>query len=128
MERFYPSSAPTMDDSYWSELAVENPLASNRITARDAADWFYLVAWLRYKTYPYGVSRDPCTHRRMIARWWSRIEGNDIMEARHCRAVHEGRAKPRRFRPRAGSREMPQEPRSGVSHPQMLADVIRIAR
>jgi len=105
---FYPASAPTMPAEFWEELALENPIASDRITAQDAADWFYLKVWPRFKSYDYA----PAQHRQMILRWWSRIDGQEILDARHLRAVKEGRAKAQRHRPRPGSREMPQEPRN----------------
>ena len=122
---FYPASAPPMPDDFWDELAAENPLATDKITAQDAQDWFYLVAWLKYKTYPYGPSRDRQTHRQKILRWWAGIEGQDILDARHRRAVKEGRAKPKRYRrPQPGSRELPQE-RRGPGSDIELGAVLR---
>lgn len=109
---FYPASAPEMPEAFWIELAEENPLGSDKITAQDAADTFYLLWWGRYKTYSYGRSRDSKTHERMIARWWSRVEGHEITEARHVRRVKLGLAKPLKYRTRRGSTEMPQEPRT----------------
>ncbi len=110
---FYPASAPDLPEALWQELAEENPLGSDNITAQDAKDWFYLRAWPRFKTYPGGRSTNEAFIVRMVTRWWARVDGFEIIEARHMRAVKEGRKKPMRHRPRVGSAELPQERRHG---------------
>jgi hypothetical protein len=117
----YPASAPTLPDSFWEELAEENPGLGNNITAQDVKDWFYLCVWLRYKLKPFAHSRDEGVHRYNITRWWSWAQGFEVVEARHRRAVGEGRRRPREHSAaRPGTREMPQEPR--YHQPDMLSD------
>ena len=101
-----------MPQEFWIELAEENPLGARSITAQDAEDWFMLRAWPRFKTYPYGRTRVHSALVRYITLWWARIDAQEIFDARHIRAVREGRAKPIRHRPRVGSAELPQEPRN----------------
>jgi len=110
-DSIYPSSAPELPDDFWEELAEENPLGSSTITAQDAADWFYLRVWCRYKAQPYGRSELLKQHIRMVTLWWSNLEGFEIIEARHLRRVKLGLSKPKMHRTRRGSREMPQETR-----------------
>ena len=109
---FYPASAPELPEEFWQELSEENPLGSDRITVTLTKDWFYLKAWPMFKTYPYGRTRSPMHLQNAIARWWARIDVAELREARHIRAVKEGRAKPLEHRPRRGSVEMPYEPRT----------------
>ena len=109
-----------MPEEFWQELADENPLGSNKITAQDAKDWFYLRAWPRFKTYAYGRTNNQRELASRIARWWARVDGQEIREARHLRRVKLGLSKPMLHRPRVGSRELPQEPRS-VGEEQKLA-------
>ena len=111
-QAIYPKSAPILPSEFWEELAEENPIGSTKIKASDVQDWFYLRAWCRFKTYPYGR----CTAERVlmvfIARWWARVDGEELREARHLRQVRLGLAKPVMHRPRVGSAELPQEPRN----------------
>jgi hypothetical protein len=101
-----------MPEGFWIELAEENPLGANGITATDVKDWFYLRVWPRFKTYPYGRTTDEGLLVNLIARWWSHVDGQEILEARHLRKVRLGEAKPLMHRPRVGSKELPQEMRS----------------
>lgn len=105
MGSFYPVSAPVLPDAFWKELAEINPICSEKITEQDAMDWFYLRAFPRYRAYGYT------DHERVITLWWARIDGQEILDARHLRAVKEGKAKPKRYSTRRGSKEMPQEHR-----------------
>jgi len=121
-DNVYPKTAPRMPQEFWTELADENPLGATAITPQDAEDWFLLKCWTKFKTYPYGRTPAGEALGRHILRWWARIDGQEILDARHLRAVREGRAKPRRYRTRPGTYEMPQEPRT-IGEAQKVARV-----
>jgi hypothetical protein len=65
---------------FWRELAAENPLGSNRITPRDAEDWFDLK-WPLMREYC-GANSTSKGIRRRIVNWWSRVDAGEIDRAR----------------------------------------------
>ncbi len=54
------------------------------LTEHDVRDWFYFVAWLKYKTYTYS------RHKIMITRWWAEATVADLQQSRDIRRAREG--------------------------------------
>lgn len=75
----YPPHAPTLPPRFWEDLANRNRLGLD-LSARQAKDWFYLVAWPSYSARGYK------RHRSMIARWWGGVTVSELGAAASARA------------------------------------------
>ena len=78
----YPPEAPSLKPAFWQDLAIRNPFGVE-LTEQHVMDWFYLVAYLRYRTYGYR------RHAIMIMRWWAGASLADVRQAGHIRLRRE---------------------------------------
>jgi hypothetical protein len=66
---------------FWHELARENPLGRNDITARDARDWFDLK-WPIFEEYAATSKAKKPNHTLRVKLWWHKLTDQELERAR----------------------------------------------